>query len=555
MWGKDLLILALISGIWFCGLLGFRPYANPDEGRYTEIPREMAASGDFVTPRLNGVKYFEKPPLMYWLSALTFKAFGLNPFTARLWCALFAILGVLLTYTTARCLHGREAGIASAVVLGTSLLYYVLGQIIILDMAVAVSLSGTLFAFILAMREPAGRKRLAWFLTFYTFMALATLTKGLIGILLPGAVIFLWVLLLNRWRALWPFYPILGTLLLLAITAPWHVLAALANHSDIKEHDFTWFYFIHEHFLRFTTQIHKRYEPWWFFLPVLIAGLFPWTFFAWQALRQALTGGWKARTRNPETWFFVIWIAFVMVFFSKSQSKLVPYILPVFPAAAVLLGKYVRDLWRAPAGTHARGPAWGFGAFLILLIAALFAAKVPKDQAEFAAHLPNLRLILCPALVIGSGAAIIAARRRDPKLLLVTMAATFGFFLMNLNWFYQYIDKSSSRDISLCLKARLKPDDRVYVIDQYPQDMPVYLERVVSVVNYTGELEFGINAEPCDTQSRFLTRQGFLEQWAQPGTAYACLRRGAYNKWFKAAAGPHEVITHTDRLVLVAKRP
>ncbi len=186
-WSKDLIILALVSGVWFFGLLGFRPYANPDEGRYTEIPREMAVTGDFVTPRLNGVKYFEKPPLIYWLSALTFKTLGVTPFTARLWSAIFALAGVLMTYAAARCLHGREVGIASAVVLGTSLLYYALGQIIILDMGVAVTLAGALFAFILAMREPAGRKRLALFVTFYVCIALATLIKGLIGFLLPSA--------------------------------------------------------------------------------------------------------------------------------------------------------------------------------------------------------------------------------------------------------------------------------------------------------------------------------------------------------------------------------
>jgi len=555
-WGKDLIILALISGIWFFGLLGVRPYANPDEGRYTEIPREMAATGDFVTPRLNGVKYFEKPPLIYWLSALTFKAFGVSPFTARLWSAFFAMAGVLMTYATARCLHGREVGIASALVLGTSLLYYALGQIIILDMGVAVTLAGALFAFILAMREPAGRRRLALFVAFYVCIALATLIKGLIGFLLPGAVIFLWVLLLNRWRALWPFYPILGIFLVLAITVPWHVLAAQANHSEIKEHDFAWFYFVHEHYLRFTTQIHGRYQPWWFFLPVLILGLFPWTLFAWQAARQALVGGWKARSQNPETWFFVIWIVFIMLFFSKSQSKLIPYILPVFPAAALILGKYVRDLWRTPAGKLNCRVAWGFAGFLTLLIVALFMARIPKDQAVFATHLPAMRIILCPALLIGAGAAVMAARRRNPRILIVSMTLTFGFFLMNVNWFYRYIDKSSSASFSRVIKARMKPEDRVYVVHHYPQDMPVYLNRLVSVVDYQGELEFGIDAEPWATNSRFLTREGFLEQWAQPGNAFASLRRDAYDSWFKAAAGPdHEVIADTDNLVLVAKHP
>jgi 4-amino-4-deoxy-L-arabinose transferase-like glycosyltransferase len=179
----------------------------------------MAVTGDFVTPRLDGVKYFEKPPLVYWLSAVTFRAFGVNEFTARLWNGLFSALGVLLTYAAARALYDRATGIGSAVVLSTFLIYFALSQIVLLDMAVAVTISGALLAFIVAMQEPAGKKRFALFMAFYVFMALATLSKGLIGIALPGAVLFFWVLLLNRWRALWPFYPITGTLLLLAIAA------------------------------------------------------------------------------------------------------------------------------------------------------------------------------------------------------------------------------------------------------------------------------------------------------------------------------------------------
>ena len=236
-WFTDLAVIAVAATLWFCAMIGQRPLSNPDEGRYTEIPREMAASGDFVTPRLNGVKYFEKPPLVYWLSALTFRKFGVSEFTARIWGGIFSVLGVLLTYSTARSLYDRSTGIWSAIVLSTSLIYYVLSQIILLDMAVAVTMSGALFSFILAMREPRGRKRFGLFMAFYAFMALATLSKGLIGIAIPGAVIFFWVLLLNRWKALWPFYPIVGSALLLAIAAPWHVLAARANP------DFLDFYF------------------------------------------------------------------------------------------------------------------------------------------------------------------------------------------------------------------------------------------------------------------------------------------------------------------------
>jgi 4-amino-4-deoxy-L-arabinose transferase-like glycosyltransferase len=550
-----LTILALLAGLWFCALLGLRPLSNPDEGRYAEIPREMAASGDFVTPRLNGVKYFEKPPLIYWLSALTFRQFGVNEFTTRLWGALFAVGGVLLTYCTARSLYGRGAGIWAAVVLATNLFYYVLSQIILLDMAVAVTMSGALFAFILAMREPRGWRRLGLFLAFYAFMALATLSKGLIGIAIPGAVIFLWVLLLNRWRALWPFYPVLGTLLLLAIAAPWHVLAARANA------DFLNFYFIHEHWLRFTTRIHGRYQPWWFFLPFLIGGLLPWVFFSWQALRDALAGGWKARKQNAEAWFFLIWVVFIVVFFSKSQSKLIPYILPVFPAIAVLIGRHLAGIWQGRCGAQSRPAAWAFATSAALLAAAILSVplflndKHLADQTELVERLPVLQVTLAGLLLLGAAVAVLGMRRQQPRIMLGAVAISFAGFLLALNVGGASFEKTSTKKIAQILKPMLNATDRVYCVGYYAQDLPVYLDRMVSLIDSRGELDFGITAEPALTASRFFAGSEFPRQWTQAGVAYALVRKNAYDIWFTNTGLPHAVVADTGGFVLVVNRP
>jgi 4-amino-4-deoxy-L-arabinose transferase-like glycosyltransferase len=548
-WLRDLAVLAVVVGLWFCGLLGMRPLGNPDEGRYTEIPREMAATGDYVTPRLNGVKYFEKPPLVYWLSALTFRQFGVNEFTARLWNGLFALGGVLMTYGAARCLYGRAAGIWAAVVLTTSLMYFVLSQIILLDMAVAVTVSGALFAFIVGVGVPRGRRRLGWFLGFYGMVALATLSKGLIGIALPGAVIFLWVLLLNRWRALWPFYPLAGTLLLLAIAAPWHVLAARANP------DFVNFYFVHEHWLRFTTRVHDRYEPWWYFLPVLVVGLFPWVFFVWQAVADALAGGRKARRHRPEAWFLVIWIVFIVAFFSKSQSKLIPYILPVFPALAVLLGRFVAGVWAGRAGNHFRRGVWAFAGTAVVLAVAVGVVPGPQNQPALAAWLPVLRVMVGGALLAGAAAAFLGLRRGQPRLMLGAVALASAVFLLAINFGGGFFYKTSTKSLAMTLKPMLQADDRVYCVGYYAQDLPVYLGRLVSVVGSPGELSFGIDAEPERTAGRFLERKELAGQWAQPGVAYAVVRKNTYAKWFSKAGIPHRVIEETDGFVLAVKSP
>ncbi len=548
-WWKDLVILAVVSGIWFLALLGMRPLSNPDEGRYGEIPREMAVTGDFVTPRLNGVKYFEKPPLVYWLSALTFRQFGVSEFTVRLWGGIFSIVGVLLTYAAARALYGRAVGIWSAIILSTTLMYYIFSQIMLLDMAVAVTITGALFTFILAMREPRGQKRFGLFMAFYAFMALATLSKGLIGIALPGAVIFLWVLLLNRWRGLWPFYPLVGTILLLVIAAPWHIYAARANP------DFLNFYFYHEHWLRFTTRIHGRYEPWWFFLPIFLVGLFPWVYFTRQALRESLAGGWKARHKNSEEWFFLIWVVFIIAFFSKSQSKLIPYILPVFPAMAVFIGRSISGVWLGLPMDKFRQGAWAFiVTALVVVVAAVVTPNIP-GQPDLNANLPMLKLTFGGAMLVGAVATFLGLRRNQPRLMIGAVVVSSATLLLAVSFGGGSFEKNSTKKLAMILKPLLKPDDRVYCVGIYNQDLPVYLNRLVSVVDYRGELSYGIDAEPLLTSARFLTPEAFPQEWAKPGAAYAVVRRKAYERWVAKSGLPFAVVSQSDRFLLIAKSP
>lgn len=545
----------MAAAIWFLAFIGLRPLANPDEGRYTEISREMAISSDYVTPRLNGVKYFEKPPLVYWLSALTFKAFGVNHFTARIWVALFAVLGCVLTYYAAASIYGRAAGFWAAIVLATSLIYYVLAQVILLDMAVSVMISGALFTFLLGVREPRGARRRSLFMAHYAFMALATLCKGLIGFLIPGAVMFLWLLLLGNWRLLRPFYPVTGIALFLAIALPWHVMAGLANHSAQHSLDFTWFYFVHEHFERFTTTVHRRYEPWWFFLPFLVGGLFPWTVFAWQAVVRSLHGGWKSRKENGEAWFLAIWVLFVVAFFSFSQSKLIPYILPVIPACAVLIGRYVAE--RREAGMEAgfsRG-AWIFAALAVALGLAVIFIPSPDGLDRMAMRFPFVRGLSSAILLTGAGFTALVLLKRQPRLVIGGMLATVAVLFASLASMGSAIDSGSTIALSRIIEQRIKPGDRVIHVGLYAQDMPVYLSRQVDVACYKGELLFGVEAEPDKMADRFISRDRFLKEWQAHRETYAVMRTWYYDKWFSLLGVDHEIIGRTGDLYLLANRP
>jgi 4-amino-4-deoxy-L-arabinose transferase-like glycosyltransferase len=419
--------------------------------------------------------------------------------------------------------------------------------LVILDLAVSVFISAALFAFIVGMREPAGRRRRWLFWGFYAAMALAALTKGLIGIALPCAVIFFWVLLLNRWGGLRPFYPFSGSLLLVIIAAPWHVLAAQANH------DFLYFYFYHEHYLRFTTKIHGRYEPWWYFLPIVLAGLFPWVAFFFQSLRHTLEGGWRNRARNETAWFLVIWIVFIIAFFSKSQSKLIPYILPVFPAAAVLIGRYLASAWMQPQVVKLTRGLVAYCVIAVTLAVALFFIKLSKDP-EMSADLRPWQWAVSSVLGAGAIATAWMGHKRGVRGALGAMAWSTVALLLLLNPVGKHADNRSTKPLALALQAHLQPTDEVFAVAEYFQDLPVYLGRTVNVVDYQGELEFGIHSEPEKTASRFINREAFLRRWQGTTRCFAVAKRRDVESLLSKSDFPHFNLGEFHGLILFANQ-
>src|SRR5512138_47003 len=263
---RDLTALALVFGAAFFQFLGHFPLIEPDEGRYSEIPREMLERGDFITPLLNHVKYFEKPPLHYWLNAISFTLFGQNEFAARFAGTLAGLLTVLFTYWLGRQLFERRVGLLAAIILGSSSGFLVQARINITDMTLTFCMTLCLGSFLLGIRDKGPAKGPYYYLG-YAGAALAVLAKGLIGIVFPGGIIFLFLLFRKRWRQLGEMRLVSGTLLFLLIAAPWFVLVSLRNP------EFARFFFIHEHFERFLTKVHRRYQPVWFFVPVLLVGM------------------------------------------------------------------------------------------------------------------------------------------------------------------------------------------------------------------------------------------------------------------------------------------
>jgi 4-amino-4-deoxy-L-arabinose transferase-like glycosyltransferase len=519
---SDIALLAIVFGtLLFFGLRD-AALVNPDEGRYAEIPREMIATGDYVTPRLNGVFYFEKPPLVYWAIAGLMNIFGPGELAVRAVPALFALGGILVAYGATRLMYGRSAGIGAAVVLGSSLLYFALGRILLLDMVVSVLMSTTLFCFILGVREPPGARRRWFFYGLYASAALATLAKGLIGFLVPGAVMFLWLLVFNQWRRLRPLYLPSGILLFLAIAAPWHVLVATRNAG------WAHFYFVREHWERFTTAEHGRFQPWWFFLPIIAVGLFPWIGALWTSVGHGLSGGWKRRFEKADAWFFLTWAVFICVFFSKSQSKLVPYILPVFPPLAVYIGVWLAHAWRENQMTRLRPVLWSFVVISAILSVALFVVLLKPGLVANAPTLALIRpdgLIAASALVIGTIVVFLLMRHSQLRTTLCAVVATVALFYLALGEAQDKVSRPGTKEFALRVKREIQPGDRVYHYHDFFHDFTFYAERPVGTVAAPNtELEIWID-EAAQKSGRFIDDAEFRQQWDGPGRLWVVARR------------------------------
>ena len=299
--------------------LGVPGLMDPDEGRYAEIAREVLVLKDWLIPHLNLLPYLEKPPLVYWLTAVGFKVFGYTETAARLPSAVSALGGVFLAYGLGRALWGPGPGVLGALVLASAAGYVALGRILTLDMTFALCLNLGIGLGYLALSR--GQNRLwPW---AYLALGLAVLTKGPVALVLAGLTWVIWVVVSRRtWR---PLVQPWGWALLAVITLPWLV------YVQWRYPEFFRFFILEQHFGRFLTPaIHP--EPLYYYVPVLLGLLLPWT---WLLPWTLAAGG---RWRDPDYRFLVIWAAVMVVFFSLSRGKLVPYILPALLPLALLVG-------------------------------------------------------------------------------------------------------------------------------------------------------------------------------------------------------------------------
>jgi 4-amino-4-deoxy-L-arabinose transferase-like glycosyltransferase len=410
--GWAALIMVTLYACYFShlGAIGF---VGPDEPRYAWIARDMAETGDWVTPRLYGKPWFEKPPLFYWGAALSFKLFGVSEVAARLPSAISALLATLALAWLALRLYGAETARWLLLLLPTTVGMIGFSHAAATDMPFSAMLTIAMVsaAVVLGLTRNENTPilpRTPWLalLLFGFFLGLAVLAKGPAAIILSGGAVFFWALFTKRWRdAFRLLHP--AAIASFCLTAlPWYVVCARRNP------DFFRIFIIEHNFKRYLTPEFQHIQPFWFFIPIALLALLPWSSILAAVpsdLRRTLElGSWRF---SPDI-YFGCWIGFVFIFFSVSKSKLPGYILPAIPALGIPISQSVSLRIRKIAqGSRSIGIATGMVLFGLGALAAL--------------NSDSLRLTWAASALVGGGmvSAVLGNLRRLSFSLIIAVLA------------------------------------------------------------------------------------------------------------------------------------
>ena len=472
---KKIWLPAAVIAVLYLWHLGCYGLIDPDEGRYADVPREMLAAGDFITPHLNGVEFFDKPVLQYWAAAFFMALFGTNEFAARLFPALCALGGIAAAYRLGSEMFGRRIGIRAAIMLASSLLYFIIGSINILDMAVSFFITLAMASYYLfSVRERrAGRKYLY---LFYAAMALGVLTKGLIAVVLPGIIIALYIVLTKQYSLLRRSVSLPGLLIFAAIAVPWFYLVCRANP------DFFYYFFIEEHFLRYATKMYNRFQPWYFFLPCLILGVFPWTGYMLASLRKIFQ---KPFQLPHSQVYLLIWTGVIFLFYSASSSKLVPYIVPCVAPLILLTAAKLDDLAVLKPGLIINSIA------SLIFLAAFIIAAMYTDFIEVP-ELVHFGLPLLAILAITPALTLYLYRRQKYAAALKASLIAGLLLCFSLQPVISTVASHRTGRDTAQIVSQWKSDDTVLIgYKDHLRSLPFYTGSRVMLYGCLGELEFG----------------------------------------------------------------
>lgn len=548
LWIQSLLAF-LCCAIIFSFMLGSRPLSSPDETRYSSVSLEMVRTHDYITPRVNTIKFLDKPVLFYWVQAASIQLFGLHNISLRLVPALFACLGCLAIFILAFKIYDRQTAWLALLMLSTAPLYFMSAHYINMDMAIAALITLCLTCFYLALMATSNIHRKLFLYGCYIFAGLGFLTKGLIGFVLPGLIIMMWIIWQRQWSVLkWIFSPV-GFILFLLITLPWLFAVQYANP------DFFHYFFIFEQFDRFSQSGFNNMMPWWFYLVVIILTLLPWSILIIPVLLYFV----KSRTNQSYQFekFLITWIVVVLVFFSLPHSKIISYILPLVPPLILLLARGTMLIIKNKVYS-ARYTFLNVVVFFLMTIAIITALYwYEYYQSLFVAKFYIYIIIALFAMTTfinyvyyrtGSWLAQIITTG-------IFMLLLFAIVLFSIQW-----PSTSIAPIGKKLQVILKPEDKIVTYDIYPYELSFYVNRPIMVVanwnkeilqkdNWKGHFWYGATSE--QKQNLLLTSNQFWQLWGTKQTVYLIMTSSVYSHLKSTMPNLEHVIEQTPNEVLL----
>ena len=491
--------------------LGFRPLTIPDETRYGEIPREMLTSGDWIVPRLNGLKYFEKPPFGYWANAVSILTFGENAFALRIPSALSVIVSALMIFLLVRRFSpGGPASVLAPAIFLTCPLVLAIGHINLLDSLLSMLLTGALVCFFFAHMADKMRRKALFLALMGIFCGLAFLTKGFLAFAVPMLAVVPFLLWEGRYKDLLriPWIPLITAV---GIVLPWSLMI------HFREGDFWNYFFWTEHVARFLDPVRGQHpKPPWYFLPILVGGALPWIAQSPAVIPTVL----KFEMKKPLIRFAICWFLFPFLFFSVCSGKLIPYILPCFPPLAIVFAVGLAAYFEAGKKKAFSASAWVLGILcglggLFLLLSGLVqmnwgaseAIRIygPDEGGKWL--LGSLGAFLWAFLVICS------TRMKDyrKRMVFYCVAVLTFFFISNFSVPNSAMDRRTPGKLLERNLSRVTPDAILVSNDNVIRAVCWFFKRDdVKVLEKPGEFTYGLKHDP-NKPGKFLSVHALKE--------------------------------------------
>ena len=530
IWQKESFLILILIGIClilFFFRLGDGPLGDIDEAMHASTSKDMVLSGDWVTPRYNGENFYDKPPLYNWLVAISFLVFGFTEFAARLPAALLGLGGVMITYWLGRRMFGPVTAFLSALVLATSAEYLVLSRVVVHDISLVFFDTLALTLFYVGYTDERHRKPA--FLSGYAALGFAVLAKGPVGLALPVMIIGLFLLCKKQLRFISEMQIGWGLLIFIAVASPWYILVGLRNP------DYTEYFFLKQNIGSFLSQQSRHPKPFYYYIPVLMGGLFPWSLFFPLAFFRALRD--RGASHGDGMIFALIWFGVVFIFFSMASSKLGTYILPLFPAASLLVGVLWYDLLYGSNRALRKGVFYSYLPFAAIVpLVLIYVLLFPPSSLTTDAPL-NLSLVYFLGIWV-AGCALFSfglVTKRKYKAFIGSVAGmATSLFLLLLIFIVPILGPNvSSKELALKLDKLMKPGENI----------KFYLKARASFLFYT------------DRKAEMLQNPQQLKEYMNSGQRVYCVFK--HDDWedVENLHGAMQIVAQVgDKLIITNKR-